>query len=386
MSEGEVKIIITEIQGVPIVISSGNPYALGLQHGEAARDRIQKTIDLMLYLCEINAGLDKAQAREVAMKFLPNVEKYDNRYVDELKGIADGGGFTFEDIMVINARTELLKLKNKHTAGGLDLHQTGCTSVAVTGEVTENGATYVGQTWDFLRYSIDSLIAHLIVPDDGRPSVFYIGEAGLISRMGMNSCGIGGGVNSLSSTGPVNFDGIPLQFVLRGVMESRNLAQAIDAVQRMPNGAVNNIMIAYKDSEAADVEIDSDNCECLYPQESIITHTNHYVHPNRPHYPYHCIYTGSSIVRKGRSDKILRNTLRQKGCISLKDIQSVFTDHGNYPYSICVHSVEADSENPYVHQTDCAFICNLNTLEMDIAIGNPCKNGFVKVSPFIDLV
>ncbi|MGE4354143.1 MAG: C45 family autoproteolytic acyltransferase/hydrolase [Oscillospiraceae bacterium] len=375
--------MITDIQGVPIVISRGNSYELGRQHGQAARARIQNTIDVMLYLCQQNVGLDNAQARELAMKFLPNVEKYDSRYVEELRGIADGSGLDFEDIMVINARTELLKLPKKPLGGGVDMRQTGCTSVAVTGEVTSDSSTYVGQTWDFLKISMDSLIAHLIIPDDGRPSVFYVGEAGLISRMGINSVGIGGGVNSLSTSGPVNLSGIPLQFVLRGVMESRNLAEAIEAVQRMPNGAVNNIMIGYRDSEAVDVEIDHDNCECLYPQDSIITHTNHYVHPNRPHYPYHCIYTGSSIVRKGRSEKLLRGIKNKKGCITPEDIMEVFTDHGNYPYSICVHG---DETEPYSHQTDCAFICNLSTLEMDISIGNPCKNGFLRVRPFEDLV
>ena len=42
------------------------------------------------------------------------------------------------------------------------------------------------------------------------------GEAGIICRSGMNSAGLGDGVNTGTTNAPVNFEGVPLQFLLRG--------------------------------------------------------------------------------------------------------------------------------------------------------------------------
>lgn len=369
--------------GIPYIVSRGTPYEIGFHHGKAASNLIKKSIDLMLLLSQKNSGLSKEESLNLSRQFIPIVEKYNPDYLEEIKGIAEGATIPFDEIMFLNCRTEILKAgNNRNPKGEIDISDTGCTSFSVTGEITENGHTYTGQSWDNIKACQSTLIAHLIIQNSPKPSIFYVGEAGIISRMGINSAGIGGGVNSLSTNGPVNFKGVPLQFVLRGVMDSTNLADAITAITRMPNGAVNNIMIGYKDNEAVDVEIDHDNCECLYPIDSIITHTNHYVHPNRPHYPYYCKYTGSSIVRKGRSDKLLRLAMKTKGIISKEDIIRMYMDHGNYPYSICVHCAHPQEDTELQNHTNCAFICDLNDLTIDVAIGNPCESGFITLRPF----
>lgn len=368
--------MIKEIQGVPVITSEGTPYEIGYHHGNSAADRVKLSVELMIESCTRQSGLSVKQCRDLAMKYLPNVKKYNSNYVEELQGISEGAGINFEDIMLLNCRTELQKMK---TGKGVD---EACTAIAVMGDVSENGCTYIGQNWDNFYACKKTLIAHLIIQKNGKPSIFYVGEAGIISRMGMNSAGIGGCVTSLSSNGPVCQEGIPLQFVLRGVMDSPTLSEAIDAVVRMPNGAVNNLMIASKNGDVIDLELDHDNCQYVEPADGIMVHTNHYIHPNRPHYPYSCIYTGSSIVRKIRSEKILRKVKEEKGKINGQDIKAVFSDHGDYPYSICVHKGEEKELKQQEIQTVYSFLCDLEHLEMEIAIGNPCQSEYVKIAPF----
>ena len=191
------------IQGIPIVVSKGNPYELGWQHGCAVPDKIKEEVELMLTLCEKNAGLDRNECLSIAGRFVPAIEKYNPDYLTEIQGIAEGAGLSFEEIIFLNARTEMLKLGNgTDRKDSISLKESGCTSIAVTGEVTKDGHTYVGQTWDNLHACLNTMIAHLVIPDSGTPSFFYVGEAGIISRMGMNSAGIGIGVNSLSTNGP----------------------------------------------------------------------------------------------------------------------------------------------------------------------------------------
>ena len=360
--------MLKEISGVPVIISKGTPYEIGYNHGKSAAEKVQRSYAVNLESCMLT-GFSEEELLRVAMKFIPAVEKYNKDYIEEIQGIAVGAGLKLEHLMLINSRTELQKLiwNKKDPAGHVNTCTESCTSFAVTGERTVDGATYVGQSWDNVVPCIPNLIVHIIHQSGGKPSIAYCGEAGIITRMGLNSCGLGGGVNALSINAPVKFDGVPLQFVLRGVMDSRNIAEAIDAVNGIKNAAVNNIMIAYKDSEAVDVEIDDVNCGILYPVDSIITHTNHYVSPGHPRYPYIDVSFGNSYIRKNRSDKLLRAI---PGKISLLDVQNVYRDHGGYPQSICWHADETKPEIERMRTIHC-FMANLSTLEMHLAIGYP---------------
>lgn len=369
-----------DFQGIPIVISRGTPYEIGLNHGKSAADRVQKSYEFNLASCMENGGVSEKELKRLAMKFVPAVEKYNKDYIEEVQGIADGAGLKLEDLMLLNSRTELQKLRwnNKNAAGQVITNTESCTSFAVLGDRTADGATYTGQSWDNNPSCIPTLIMHIIEQKNGKPSIAYCGEAGIISRMGMNSCGIGGGVNSLSINAPVKFDGVPLQFVLRGVMDAKNIAEAIDAVNGTKNAAVNNIMIGYRENEAFDVEIDDANCGIVSPVDGILTHTNHYVAPGHPRYPYVNVFRGNSIHRKYRSDKLLRDV---QGKITVEDIQRMYRDHADYPQSICWH---ADESKPILQQcrTIFVFIDNLSTLEMHFAIGYPCEAEFVTFKPF----
>ncbi|MFR5730829.1 MAG: hypothetical protein ACLUD2_01660 [Clostridium sp.] len=107
-------------------------------------------------------------------------------------------GLKLEDIMVLNSRTELQKLgcNRKNRSGKLislhpDLEPEACTSIAVTGERTVDGATYVGQNWDNYPWSEECLIYHIIEQKNGKPSIAYCGEAGIISQIWNEFCRIG---------------------------------------------------------------------------------------------------------------------------------------------------------------------------------------------------
>lgn len=375
-----------EIGGIPLIISEGDSYEIGYNHGSSNPDRVRRSFQYNLESCLERGDVTKAELFRIALNYVKPVENYNKDYIAEIQGIADGAGLRFEDIMLLNCRTELQKLMWNKKAESGNLYakavegMEACTSIAVTGERTVDGATYVGQNWDNFAWAEECLIYHIIKQKNGKPSIAYCGEAGIITRSGMNSCGLGDGVNSLSTNAPVNLEGVPLQFLLRGVLDSTNLGEAIDAIHGGKNAAVNNIMIAYKDNEAVDVEMDTGCCGMLYPVGGILTHANHYVAAGHPRYPYVDVFKGNSFVRHNRSDKLLR-AIKEK--ISIDDIKAVFADHGNAPQSICRHG---DETVPKVKQSETvmSFINNLSTLEMHLAPHNPCQ-GFMTIKPF-DLI
>jgi len=365
---------MNRIGDIPVVISRGTPYEIGFSHGKAYPERVHRSYEFNLQLGLEQKDVTKESLYKIAAGFVKSVEQYNKDYLEEIQGIADGSGMKFEDIMVLNCRTELQKLSS-HTKNWAKTEE--CTSIAVTGERTVDGATYAGQNWDNYGWSEDCLIFHIIEQANGKPSIAYCGEAGIITRSGMNTCGIADGVNTMSTNAPVNLEGVPLQFLLRGVLDSRTLGEAIDAINRGQNAAVNNILIAQKDNEAVDVELDTGCCGILYAKNGILTHANHYVSAGHPRYPYVDMGRGNSIIRHNRSEKLLRAV---EGKISLEDIQKVFADHGDAPQSICRHG---DPSLPKEKQSETvmSFICNLTTLEMSLAPHRACE-GYITWKPF----
>ena len=172
-----------EIGGIPVVISRGAPYEIGYNHGKSHPDRVRKSYEYNLKSCLERGDVTKEELVRIAMGFVKPVERYNPDYIEEVQGIADGAGMKFEELMVLNSRTELQKLGwNKMAGGEKNSYQKAlgemeaCTSIAVTGERTVDGATYVGQNWDNFVWSEECLIYHIIEQKNGRPSIAYCGD------------------------------------------------------------------------------------------------------------------------------------------------------------------------------------------------------------------
>lgn len=86
----------------------GTAFERGKRYGSSASGAIKRNIDFYSSAFEKSANIDWPQAQKLAMKFLPVIEKYCPSYVEEMKGIAEGAGRSFEDILTLNCRSEVL--------------------------------------------------------------------------------------------------------------------------------------------------------------------------------------------------------------------------------------------------------------------------------------
>ena len=89
----------------------GTAFERGKRYGSSASGAIKRNIDFYSSAFEKSANIDWPQAQKLAMKFLPVIEKYCPSYVEEMKGIAEGSGRSFEDILTLNCRSEVLFAK-----------------------------------------------------------------------------------------------------------------------------------------------------------------------------------------------------------------------------------------------------------------------------------
>ena len=121
------------VEPFPLIEISGPPRERGRQYGQKAAERIRKgTSHYFAQLKELS--LDSAGVSALVRDYLPVIEAFEPTYVEEMHGIAEGAGVPFEDVVLLNARTEILKLAARpdlraRLAGQDD--PDGCTGVVV---------------------------------------------------------------------------------------------------------------------------------------------------------------------------------------------------------------------------------------------------------------
>ena len=97
------------VEPFPLIEISGPPRERGRQYGRQAAARIRKgTTHYFAQLKELS--LDSAGIAALVRDYLPVIEAFEPTYVEEMQGIAEGAGVPFEDVVLLNARTEILKL------------------------------------------------------------------------------------------------------------------------------------------------------------------------------------------------------------------------------------------------------------------------------------
>jgi len=93
---------------IPLVISEGEPFARGQHLGSSQKERVLHTVKAYLQMFEHFAGLGRAAVYEQAERFLPAIQEVAPHLLEEMRGIAEGAGVTFGDVLALNVRSEVM--------------------------------------------------------------------------------------------------------------------------------------------------------------------------------------------------------------------------------------------------------------------------------------
>jgi isopenicillin-N N-acyltransferase-like protein len=308
----------------PLIMIDGAPLARGRQYGEEARERIVKSIEI--YRRRL-ASLGLADARGLIARFIPEIERFGSHYVEEMRGIAEGAAVPLDDIVLINARTEIVALAQLQERGA-----DGCTGVIVLPERSAEGRLIHAQNWDWLAECADTAIVLRIHRNDG-PDILTFTEAGGLARSGFNSAGVAITANYLESDRDYRQSGIPLPLIRRKALEQEHLALAIKAVATTPKACSNNMMLSGLNGFAIDFECEPDECFPLYPDGDLIVHANHWLSP---------VALGklkdkgiADVPESFYRDWRVRRLLDAKSKIALEDVKSALFDDFGSPFAVC---------------------------------------------------
>jgi isopenicillin-N N-acyltransferase-like protein len=322
------------VEPFPLIEISGAPRERGRQYGQKAAGRIKKgTTHYFAQLKELS--LDAKGVAELVRDYLPVIEAFEPSYIEEMRGIAEGADVPFEDIVLLNARTEILKLANPKIRARLKTpdEPDGCTGVVALPTATGSGRLIHAQNWDWKRECAETAVVLKVRRDDG-PDLMTFTEAGALGRCGFNAVGIAITANYLQSDRDYRQVGVPLALIRRKVLEQEHVALAMRAVYCTKKSAANNMIVSHREGVAIDFECAPDETFQVHPQNGLLVHANHFVSPVALGKLKDAGIqdTPDSLYRDIRVRDLLQPHI---GSITFDTVKNALFDEFAYPWSVC---------------------------------------------------
>lgn len=323
------------ISPFPFVSISGTPHDRGRQYGAAVPDRVRRSA--ALYGGQLaDFGYGEGEKAALIRACADEIGAFGAHYLEEIQGIADGAGVAFEDVVMINARTEVItkaRIEKNRPFRAEAEPDDGCTGAVILPERSISGALIHGQNWDVNSECAETAIVLRIRRDDG-PDVLTFVEAGALARWGLNTAGIAITANHLESERDFKAPGVPLILVRRKVLEQEHLALALKAVATTPKVCSNNMIVSTAEGFAIDFECAPDEAFPIYPSDGLIVHANHWVSPVAlgKLEETGLVSAPDSVYRDWRVRRLLEAAGRRLTANDLK--QALFDDFAE-PYSVC---------------------------------------------------
>ena len=318
----------------PLIDVHGTPAERGRQYGSQARERVHRGISH--YTEQLRSlDLDAKALQSVVNDYLPVMEAFDPDYVIEMRGIAQGAEVSFENVVLLNARSEVLKLaanpalRAQLGAGDLD----GCTAIIALPAATAGGALIHAQNWDWKLECADTAVVLRVRRDDG-PDVLTFTEAGALARSGLNSAGIGLTGNFLESSLDFRRVGVPLPLIRRKVLEQEHLALAMRAAYVTRKSGSNNMMISHAGGVGLNFECAPDETFLVHAHNNLLVHANHWLSPVAlgKLKDLGIASTPDTLYRDMRVRQLLEQDL---GRIDLQSVKRALLDDFAKPWSVC---------------------------------------------------
>ncbi|WP_458095206.1 C45 family autoproteolytic acyltransferase/hydolase [Roseomonas sp. WA12] len=313
----------------PLIELSGTPGQRGRDYGRQAAPRIRRSIEhYTLQLAADGHGVEKV--RGWARDFLPRIEAFDGAYIEEMRGIAEGAAVPFEDIVLINARTEVLQLGKRNAASK---EPDGCTGVVVLPEASADGAVIHAQNWDWKSECAETGVVLRIRSTDG-PDILTFVEAGGLARAGLNAAGIAVTANYLQSDRDYQKLGVPLALIRRKLLEKEFVAQSFHAAYTTVKSASNNIIISQAGGIAINFECAPDETFQVHATNGLIVHANHWISPVALSKlkDTGIASTPDSLYRDMRVRQLLE---AHRGGLDVAKVKDALFDDYQHPWSVC---------------------------------------------------
>ncbi|HEX9888972.1 MAG TPA: C45 family peptidase [Nitriliruptorales bacterium] len=258
----------------PTVRVEGDARQRGQAHGEALRGAIAEGLGRWHDALAAETGADPVSYLRdfvATTDFVPSIRRWTPQLLEEVRGIADGADQPFQAVLAYNLMDEewLHHLRRRDVPPADEPHH--CSTVGL--RPAPGRPTLVSQNMDLPQHFDGSQIVLHAVPDDGLPEVLVLTAAGLIATTGLNSAGVGMCMNAV-----VQLDnephGLPVAFVIRGVLERTSRAEAVEFIRSVQH-ASGQVYTVGDPTGVTGLECSARGVVEYAPEGPALAHTNH---------------------------------------------------------------------------------------------------------------
>ena len=370
----------------PLIEISGSARERGQQHGRLAQARIARSITTYAHLFAY-CGIDWQGAQRLGAAYRELIGDFDAALLEEIEGIAAGAGRRVEEILALNARTEILpptypgephperrKVAVANAKAGVpDWGE--CTAIAVKPAQSSTGTTLLAQNWDWLGAQRAALVL-LRVREAQGASCLTLTEAGMLAKIGLNRHGFGVCLNILRSSDDGAHPGIPVHVLLRALLAREGVADAAEFAAKLAFGASSNVLCADAAGNTAALEFSPRGLEIVRGADRALCHTNHFLAPAAA---AHQASLASSLSTVPRLRRITALTQAHQGRFSPADLQRMLRDESDGYLSICRSADPALAPEACI-ETVASVVMDLGERVMHVAPDVPSRADYLPVA------
>lgn len=350
-----------------LVLARGGPLERGRQIGESTAGLIGAALDIYESRFTSEVQMSSHDMWETTRGFSEAIEGYSPEIHATLVGIAEGADISLEKIVLLNSRTEIL-----YSNGSPSELEGACTTGAVRGDRSSTGHTYILQNWDWRNNLTDQTFI-LGTEDEEGHRTLTLTEAGMLAKSGMNSAGIGLGVNLLASDRVAERGGVPFHIIARSVLESRTPSRALRTAMDVRRAAAGNLVIGFSGGEAVDIELAPRDFSLEHPRDGLLTHANHF----RCRRDWADTFGPLSALTFIRDERLRRLLDGAGTTITPADMIAALRDHFSHPDGICRHVDPAVAKDEQV-ATLYSLVIDTDERSLWIAGQNACSTPYYR--------
>lgn len=362
-------------QAISRISLRGSPFQRGQQYGQQARALVRQSVQAYERVFAHHAQWDWPAVVRHAKTYQAATAEFAPSAVEEMRGIADGAGLGYGDILALNVRSEVMFASGAESSERLAAALANeCSAFAVLPEATRDGHTLIGQNWDWLVHARGTVVLVDVRRDDG-PDYLTLVEAGLLAKTGINAVGVAVCTNTLVSVPGGEPGGVPYHVLLRKLLDCESITAATSAVINADKALSANYLLGAADGLAIDLEAVPGGvtaARALMPEHGVLVHANHFLSPDLARTDRWLGTSPGTLFRQ----YCLRSALdRATPTVTVPTLQRMLSDHRNYPHSVCSHSDDGAAEYER-YATIASIIYDLDTREVHLAPGAPCTAAY----------
>ncbi len=341
--------------------SADTYFDLGKTIGRTFSSRIRKGIERRKDWIEKLKAFVQANPAARCQVFIEALKKHFPHLLEELKGMAEGSGVPFMDLMALNLNPELGMMMRKPVS------EPDCSTViAKTGDRVVLAHNEDGSS----AYS--DLMYMVRVRAPGGITFLCMSYPGIIA-------GNGPGINDRGIAHTCNFiaaneleKGVPRYFLDRAMLEAKDIEDAVGfATHPERSYSQNHNILSFSEKRALMIETSPSKYRIM-EVEGMAFHANHFVLEGMEGVPESALYVAGSTPRYNIVKEEAEKTIAHRSSPEPEELVKVLSCHRGKPFAPCRHPSKIGGG------------CTLGTVVFDTSVnsiqvfkGNPCEGRHV---------